>query len=54
MDDVPLDERPPFNLAATRLTLTIIPLIFMIIGLIVLDGVSNINNISFPLLFQQF
>lgn len=35
MDDVPLDERPPFNLAATRLTLTIIPLIFMIIGLIV-------------------
>ncbi|EMG48719.1 QDR MFS antiporter QDR1 [Candida maltosa Xu316] len=35
MDEVPLDQRPPFNLVATRLTLTIIPLFMMVAGLVI-------------------
>ena len=33
MNDVPLNDHPPFNLVASRLTLTIVPLAMMVIGL---------------------
>ncbi|KAI3405978.2 QDR1 [Candida oxycetoniae] len=34
MENVPIHERPPFNIIATRLTLTIVPTVLMVIGLV--------------------
>lgn len=35
VENLPIDERPPFNIISTRLTLTIVPTTFMIIGLVI-------------------
>ncbi|RCK55090.1 MFS antiporter QDR2 [Candida viswanathii] len=35
MEEVALEDRPPFNIVATRLTLTVIPATLMIIGLVI-------------------
>ena len=46
VEKLPINERPPFNIVSTRLTLTIVPATLMIIGLVILVGVYNSNVIS--------
>ncbi|KAI5969694.1 QDR1 [Candida margitis] len=44
VEDIPLDQRPPFNQVATRLTLCVAPATLMIIGLIIFGWCIQYNQ----------
>ena len=54
MNDVPLNDRPPFNLVASRLTLTIVPLAMMVIGLSAFGWCLEYKNLLYQLSFPPF
>ncbi|CCG23066.1 hypothetical protein CORT_0D02180 [Candida orthopsilosis Co 90-125] len=44
VEDIPLDQRPPFNQVATRLTLCVAPAALMIIGLVIFGWCIQYNR----------
>ncbi|KAG5420704.1 QDR1 [Candida metapsilosis] len=44
VEDLPLDQRPPFNQVATRLTLCVAPAVLMIVGLIIFGWCIQYNR----------